>query len=94
MICCNNRYAANPLLWHSKKFHFRCYGVIFGDMTGYLYEKCYILCASNDYNNVDLNINDKQHLTNLSINKKSPNHPGQVPCWISNECPQVFFLLL
>ena len=59
------------------------------DMTALVYEKCFILCAGLDYDLSDSSAPDMRHLTNLSINKAYPGHPGQVPCWLSKECPEV-----
>jgi hypothetical protein len=91
------RYVPRPLLWHKKKFHFRCYTLLRADMSAYLYEKGFIICAGVPYDCPvpsgsgqttelpDLN----KHLTNLSINKATHGHPGLVPCLLSEECPSV-----
>jgi hypothetical protein len=64
--------------------------VVFGDLSGLLFEKSFILSASQDYGGAtSAQVDDTQHLTNLSINKKYPGHPGQVPCWMTRECPLV-----
>lgn len=83
------KYIGRPLLWNGKKFHFRCYAMVRADMRAYVYEQCFILCAGLDYENSDSSAPDMKHLTNLSINKALPGHPGQVPCWLSRECPEV-----
>jgi hypothetical protein len=67
----------------------RCYAILRADMSALVYEKCFILCAGLDYDHADTTAEDKRHLTNLSINKKLPGHPGQVPCWLARECPEV-----
>lgn len=88
------QYIPRPLLWHSKKFHFRCYTLLRGDMSAYLYEKGFILCAGLDYDLESLSCsgspNLQQHLTNLATNKHLNGHPGQVPCHLRVECPTVF----
>ena len=43
------RYVPRPLLWHQKKFHFRCYSLLRADMSAYLYEKGFIICAGLPY---------------------------------------------
>ncbi len=105
------RYVHRPLLIRNKKYHFRCYSLLFGDMSAYVYSNAYILTAGIDYScsmptsancneslpsvfnagNVDL----RQHISNLSVNKHLPGHPGQIPCNLPSEYPQVsiYFLL-
>lgn len=78
----------HPLLWHNKKFHLRCYGLLFADMTAMLYEKCFILTAGQDYRT---DVTDAScHITNLSVNKRFAGHPGQVPCDLPAEYPEAF----
>lgn len=59
------------------------------DMSSYVYHKSYILTAGEHYdpNAQSLNV----HITNLSINKHYAGHPGQVPCNLAVERPQVVF---
>jgi hypothetical protein len=46
-------------------------------MSAFIYQKAFILSASETYD--EINPNDTlKHITNLSINKKSYMHPGQV----------------
>eukprot|EP00600_Ochromonadales_sp_CCMP1393_P010390 CAMPEP_0174954940 /NCGR_PEP_ID=MMETSP0004_2-20121128/709_1 /TAXON_ID=420556 /ORGANISM="Ochromonas sp., Strain CCMP1393" /LENGTH=347 /DNA_ID=CAMNT_0016202821 /DNA_START=412 /DNA_END=1455 /DNA_ORIENTATION=+ len=82
------RYVNNPLLYHGKKFHFRCYTAMMGDGTAMIYEMAFILCAglAFDYSDDDA----RKHITNLSVNKRFSGHPGQVPCHLPTEYPQVF----
>ncbi len=78
------------MLWNSKKFHLRCYGIILANMTPLVYEKCYILTAGMDFQTHDTN--PTSHITNLSVNKRFPGHPGQIPCDLPIEYPEVLFL--
>jgi len=84
------RYVDRPLLWNGYKFHFRCYAAMTANQIAYVYEKCFILCAGLQYTAAGAGTDDRVHLTNLSINKALPGHPGQVPCWLSRECPPIF----
>jgi len=80
------RYVKNPLLYKNKKFHFRCYTMM-SLTTAMIYQYAFILSASINFDYNDDNIN--KHITNLSINKKFENHPGQIPCDLKNEYPMV-----
>lgn len=80
-------YIQNPMLWRGKKFHFRCYSVIRGDLSAYVYQDAFILSASRDYD--DSCMDTTIHLTNLSVNKRSPGHPGQIPCNLLRDYPNV-----
>lgn len=89
-----HRYIPRPLLWHGKKFHFRCYSLLRANMTAYLYQKGFIICAGSSYFPMSsspswMQPDLSQHLTNLSINKASPGHPGLVPCLMTQECSSV-----
>lgn len=86
------RYVARPMLWKGKKFHFRCYSVIRADMTALLYQMAYILTAGFDYTKDDSvdTMDSRRLITNLSVNKAIEGHPGQVPCNVKTEYPQVF----
>jgi hypothetical protein len=81
------RYVLNPTLYKGKKFHFRMYALILGDLSGYVYQKAFILTAGLDYDcdNEDIN----KHITNLSVNKYITGHPGQVPVNVKEEYPKV-----
>jgi hypothetical protein len=83
------KYIMNPSLWNGrKKFHYRCYTTLCGDMSSFLYTMSYLLTASTDYDAADADTT--KHITNLSVNKHSPGHPGQVPFNIQIQCPKVF----
>lgn len=83
------KYVDRPLLYKSKKkFHFRCYSVLNADMSVLVYEKAFILTASMDYDKEDSN--SKKHITNLSVNKGTIGHPGQIPCHLPTEYPDLF----
>lgn len=87
------RYVARPMLWKGKKFHFRCYSVIRADMTALLYQMAYILTAGLKYSRNDDSVDamdSRRVITNLSVNKAIEGHPGQVPCNVKTEYPQVF----
>ena len=56
-------------------------------MSALLYEKAFILTAGESYDTSNTNVHS--HITNLSVNKKFLNHPGQVPCDLTVEYPQV-----
>lgn len=82
------KYVHNPLLWMgTKKFHFRCYAVLTARMAALVYEMAYILTASIDYNCSSMEM--QKHITNLSVNKRTPGHPGQIPCHLPTEYPEV-----
>jgi Tubulin-tyrosine ligase family len=82
------KYVPRPLLWNGKKFHFRCYAFMTADMSAYVYQKAFILSAGFDYDCSDED--SRRHITNLSVNKGLPNHPGQVPCSLKEEYPAIF----
>lgn len=85
------KYVQNPMLFNGKKFHFRCYSIMMADSTALLYEKGFILTAGLDY---DTSSTDPMtHITNLSVNKRIPNHPGQIPCDIASEYPEVIIYM-
>ncbi|CAM9193019.1 unnamed protein product [Chrysoparadoxa australica] len=87
------RYVARPLLWNDRKFHFRAYAVLGAAMKAWLYTGAYILSASKAYHlsaaSPDL-ADDLVHITNLAVNKHTPGHPGQVPCCVQTEYPQLW----
>ena len=92
------RYLKSPSLYNNKKFHFRCYALMTGDITGYIYDHAFILTASLDYNTTDSTDSDSsscsvleytKHITNLSVNKGTADHPGQIPCNLPIEYPEV-----
>ena len=61
--------------------------MILADLTALVYEKCYILTAGMDYQTDTADITS--HITNLSVNKHMPGYPGQVPCDLPTEFPEV-----
>ena len=83
------RYVANPQLWHGRKFHFRCYTLLFGDMSAYIYPQAFILTASEPFDHDDCEESLK-HITNLAVNKHSPHHPGQIPVDLETTFPLEF----
>ena len=75
------------MLFRGKKFHFRCYSTISATGMAMVYQKAFILSASLDF---DYNDDDvRKHVTNLSVNKRFVGHPGQVPCHLPEEYPEV-----
>lgn len=78
----------SPALWNGKKFHFRCYSLLMGDMTAYVYDRAFILTAGSDFD-MSPSADITKHVTNLSVNKKVPGHPGQVPSKLEEEYPWV-----
>ncbi len=84
------KYVYRPKLWNNKKFHFRCYGLLRSDNSAYLYKIAYVLTAGLDYSCEDEN--SSRHISNLSVNKRFVNHPGQIPCDLtcSPEVPNAF----
>lgn len=84
------KYVQKPLLFRgTKKFHFRCYSVLFATLRdSLLYQNCFILTAGLDFDTQTTDL--RKHVTNLSINKRFPNHPGQVPCHLPSEYPSVY----
>lgn len=84
------RYVHNPLLIQGKKFHYRCYAMILGDMSGHVYQHGYVLRAGLAYDcqrdGTELDL--CKHISNLSVNKHIPGHPGQVPCHLATEQPE------
>lgn len=79
------RYICRPLLYHGRKFHFRCYALLTGDLRAYLYKRAYILAASNPFSLSDSD--DLTHLTNLSVNKVVDGYPGEIPTTLPEEYP-------
>lgn len=47
----------------------------------------FILTAGYDYHTDDTE--SRRHITNLSVNKRLPGHPGQIPCHLPTEYPEV-----
>ena len=82
-----HRYVHRPMLYSGKKFHLRCYGIILANLTPILYEKCYVLTAGRDFQTETTEMSC--HITNLSVNKRFPGHPGQIPCDLPVEYPDV-----
>jgi len=81
------KYVMSPLLREGKKFHFRCYSLLLGDMTAWVYPQAFILTAGSDFDMT--NADSTKHITNLSVNKQFKNHPGQIPCHLPAEYPAV-----
>ena len=85
------KYVEHPMLWNGKKkFHFRCYSTLHGDMRAMVYNSAYVLTASADFDKHGTE--SMKHITNLSVNKATPNHPGQIPCNLAIEFPAVSLL--
>ena len=75
------RYVKSPMLYQGKKFHFRCYSTMHADGMAMVYDMGFVLCCGVPY---DANSSDPtSHITNLSINKKMDDHPGQIPSLLS-----------
>lgn len=84
------RYVNKPLLWQgTKKFHFRCYAFMQENGAAWLYDMAFILSAGWEYN-TEGGADPRRHVTNLSVNKHLPHHPGQVPCNIPSEYPDLY----
>jgi hypothetical protein len=81
------KYVENPKLLAGKKFHFRCYTTMFADSSAYVYEQAFILTSGLDYSYESEDA--LAHITNLSVNKRLPNHPGQITVNLSENYPQV-----
>jgi hypothetical protein len=62
------------------------------DMSAYVYSMAFVLTAGLDYDSSP-SADIKKHLTNLSINKALPNHPGQIPCRLDAEVPEVIDII-
>jgi Tubulin-tyrosine ligase family len=75
------------MLWKGHKFHFRMYAMLQGNMRSFLYEKAFLLTAGLKYDCSSDDVN--KHITNLSVNKKLPGHPGQIPVNIKETYPAV-----
>ena len=58
-----------------------------GDGAALLYRKAFILSAGLDFAYADDDA--RRHITNLSVNKRFAGHPGQVPCDLLAEYPEV-----
>lgn len=63
------------------------YAILRGDMSTYLYEKAFMLTAGLRYDCSSDDVN--KHITNLSVNKKLHDHPGQIPVNMKEICLQV-----
>ena len=70
-------YVNHPMLWHGKKFHFRCYTLIRGDLSAYVYSNAFVLTAGHAYD-TSPGADVHKHITNLSVNKRIEGHPGQI----------------
>lgn len=69
------RYVPRPLLWHGKKFHFRCYSLLRADMSAFLYKKGFIICAGLPY---DLSPPSAAN-NNSNSNNKNSSASGNFP---------------
>lgn len=58
-----------------------------GDLSALIYPMAFILSAGMKFDQNDDDI--RKHVTNLSINKKFTDHPGQVVCCLPEEYPKV-----
>lgn len=80
---------AYPQLWQGRKFHFRCYTLLFGNISAYVYSQAFILTASEpfDHGNCEEIL---KHITNLAVNKHFSHHPGQIPVDLETSYPLEF----
>jgi len=83
------RYICSPLLFKGRKFHFRCYAILTGNLQPYLYEMAYILAASQQYSLKDPD-DELIHISNMAVNKHTKDYPGQIPCCLPKEYPDIF----
>lgn len=70
------KYIDYPLLINSRKFDFRCYGVmtsINGHLKGYFYEDAYIRTSCKEFD-IDNLHNKFIHLTNDAVQKNSQDY--------------------
>ena len=77
----------DPMLWNGFKFHFRMYAFLQANMRTFLYEEAFVLTAGKKYDRTSDDV--QKQITNLSINKKLPGHPGQIPINVKNIYPKV-----
>lgn len=82
------RYVDRPLLYKNKKFHFRCYTAMLANASSLVYRKAFILTAGEDFDYLDED--PSKHITNLSVNKHFEGHPGQIPCDLFVEYPEIY----
>jgi len=92
------KYVSRPLLFQGKKFHFRCYSLLRADMSALLYQNAFILTAGYAYHPsadgtaagdaVDA-MDVHKLVTNLSVNKRIAGYPGQLPCHVPTEYPEL-----
>mmetsp|Transcript_30998 Transcript_30998/g.40931 ORF Transcript_30998/g.40931 Transcript_30998/m.40931 type:complete len:430 (+) Transcript_30998:74-1363(+) len=83
------KYIKDPLLYKGRKFHFRCYTLLSSNMQPYFYEMAYILAATEQYRLQDPS-NELIHISNMAVNKHMEGYPGQIPCHLPKEYPEVF----
>ena len=60
-------------------------------MSGYVYKHAYILTAGIPYDRPDSSssaFDYCKHISNLSVNKHIPGHPGQIPCDLAADYPR------
>ena len=81
------KYIMDPMLWKGFKFHFRMYAFLQANMRTFLYEEAFVLTAGKKYDRTSDDV--QKQITNLSINKKLPGHPGQIPINVKNIYPKV-----
>ncbi len=93
------KFASRPLLFKGKKFHFRCYSMLRGDMSAMLYRMAYILTAGYTYNKTADgtapgdqvgDMDPRKLITNLSVNKHIEGYPGQLPCDLTIHYPDLY----
>lgn len=58
-------------------------------MSALFYRFCYILTAGVDYNSSKQDLDVTCHISNLSVNKHINGYPGQIPCDLAMEYPDV-----
>jgi hypothetical protein len=58
-----------------------------GDMSALVYQKAFVLTAGLDFDYADED--QRKHVTNLSVNKRFANHPGQIPVDLLETYPEV-----
>eukprot|EP01034_Spumella_vulgaris_P021945 gene21945-28025_t len=59
-----------------------------GDMSALVYQKAFVLTAGLDFDYADED--QRKHVTNLSVNKRFANHPGQIPVDLVQTYPEIY----
>jgi hypothetical protein len=84
-------YIQRPLLWNDRKFHFRCYAVLTGDLRLHVYKHAFLHAANKPYTCAeDGSLPDEVHITNCCANKEGDEFAGEIVVDLSIDYPALW----